>query len=268
VPFRRPYAPAMGSRTSRIACGLAVLGLLGALSACVATPAPARATAASSTSTPSAPPVMSPSPSPTPTFDRSAQSIDDPASLWVIVDKLRPLHPPSFVPPDLVTVHVPHTNPPILRRAAAAATEQLFAAAGTAGIHLASNSTYRPYADQQRIYAGDRQRLGVAGADRLTARPGYSEHQTGLAVDIGTGRGHCDLDPCFATTPEGRWLAANAWRYGFVLRYPDGQEQVTGIEFEPWHYRYVGIPLAKAYHDEHATSLEAFFGLPASPAYR
>ena len=258
----------MGSSTSRIGRGLAVLGLLCALSACAATPAPDRATAASTTSTPTAPPVMSPSPSPTPTFDRSAQSIDDPTSLWVVVDKLRPLHPPSFVPPDLVTVHVPHTNPPILRRAAATAAERLFAAAAKAGIHLASNSTYRPYQDQRRIYAGDVQRLGVAGADRLTARPGYSEHQTGLAMDIGTASGHCDLDPCFARTPEGRWLAADAWRYGFVLRYPDGQEPVTGIEFEPWHYRYVGSTLAAQYHAEGATSLEAFFGLPPSPAYR
>jgi D-alanyl-D-alanine carboxypeptidase len=211
---------------------------------------------------------MSPSPSPTPTFDRSAHSIDDPAGLWVVVDKLRPLRPASFVPPDLVTVDVPHTNTPILRRAAATATERLFAAAGRAGIRLASNSTYRPYDDQQRIYAADRKRLGVAGADRLTARPGYSEHQTGLAIDIGSASGHCDLDPCFATTPQGRWLAAEAWRYGFVLRYPAGEEQVTGIEFEPWHYRYVGVPLDTAYHDDRATTLEAFFGLPPAPSYR
>lgn len=266
--FRPLYAPAMGSSRGRIAGGLAVLGLLAALSACAASPAPARATPASHAATPSAAPVVTPSPSPTPTFDRSAQSIDDPTSLWVIVDKLRPLRPPSYVPPDLVTVDVPHTNPPILRRAAASAVERLFAAGTAAGVHLASNSTYRPFDDQQRIYASDRQRLGVAGADRLTARPGYSEHQTGLAIDIGTASGHCDIDPCFATTPEGRWLAANAWRYGFVLRYPNGQEQVTGIEFEPWHYRYVGSALATEYHDEGATSLEAFFGLPPSPSYR
>jgi D-alanyl-D-alanine carboxypeptidase len=247
---------------------LAVLGLLGALSACTATPGPARSTAAPHPSTPSAHPDMSPSPSPTPTFDRSAMSLDDPTSIWVVVDKRRPLQPRSFVPPDLVSVHVPHTNPPILRRGAATATERLFAAAGREGVHLASNSTYRPYVDQQRIYASDRHRLGVAGADRLTARPGYSEHQTGLAIDIGTASRHCDLDPCFAATPEGRWLAANAWRYGFLLRYPEGQEQVTGIEFEPWHFRYVGPSLAKEYHDEGATTLEAFFGLPAAPDYR
>jgi D-alanyl-D-alanine carboxypeptidase len=186
----------------------------------------------------------------------------------VIVDKLRPLRPVSFVPPDLVTVRVAHTNPPILRRAAAHAAEAMFAAAARAGIRLASNSTYRPYSDQRRIYDGDVHRLGVAGADRLTARPGYSEHQTGLAIDIGTAGRHCDLDPCFARTPEGRWLAANGWRYGFVLRYPAGEEQVTGIEFEPWHYRYVGTALAAEYHRTRAATLEQFFGLPPSPAYR
>jgi D-alanyl-D-alanine carboxypeptidase len=255
----------------RIAAGLAVVGLLGTLSACTATPVPGRTTAPPAVHTPtSAPgtPSMSPSPSPTPTFDRSALSVDDPGSIWVIVDKLRPLHPASFLPPDLVPVHVAHTNPPILRRAAAVAAERLFAAAGRAGIRLVSNSTYRPFDDQRRIYAGDRKRLGVAGADRLTARPGYSEHQTGLAIDIGTRSGRCSLDPCFASTPEGRWLAANAWRYGFLLRYPHGQEQVTGIEFEPWHYRYVGVSLAADYHDTRASTLEQYFGLPASPSYR
>jgi D-alanyl-D-alanine carboxypeptidase len=252
----------------RVAAGLVVVALLGALSACTAARARAPGTGTPAAHRHPAAPSVSPSPTPSPTFDRSAYSIDDPASIWVIVDKLRPLHPASFVPPDLVAVKVPHTNPPILRRVAAAATVRMFAGAAGVGVRLASNSSYRPFDDQQRIYASDKQHLGVAGADRLTARPGYSEHQTGLAIDIGTASGRCDLDPCLATTPEGRWLAANAWRYGFVLRYPSGQEQVTGIEFEPWHFRYVGIPLATAYHDEHATSLEAFFGLPASPDYR
>jgi zinc D-Ala-D-Ala carboxypeptidase len=163
---------------------------------------------------------------------------------------------------------VPHTNPPILRKPAAVAVERMFAAAAGAGIHLASNSTYRPYADQRRVYDADRAHLGLAGADRLTARPGFSEHQTGLAIDIGTASGHCDLDPCFARTPEGRWVAAHAWRYGFVLRYPSGDEHLTGIEYEPWHFRYVGDPLAATYHDSHAATLEQFFGLPPSPSYR
>jgi hypothetical protein len=100
----------------------------------------------------------------------------------------------------------------------------------------------------------------------LHRRPGRHPDRRRQAAPAAAG--HCDLDPCFATTPQGRRLAANAWRHGFVLRYPAGQEHVTGIEFEPWHYRYVGVPVATAYHDEHATTLETFFGLPPAPSYR
>jgi D-alanyl-D-alanine carboxypeptidase len=209
-----------------------------------------------------------PTPTPSPTFDRSARSIDDPLSLWVIVDKRRPLHPKSFVPPDLVPVKVAHTNPPVLRRSAARAVESLFAAAAAAHLPLASNSAYRPYSDQQRIYASDTANLGKTGADRLTARPGFSEHQTGLAIDIGTASGRCDLNACFGRTPEGKWLVQNAWRYGFVLRYPKDQEPVTGIEYEPWHFRYIGKTLALELHQTHTETLERFFRLPPSPDYR
>jgi D-alanyl-D-alanine carboxypeptidase len=206
-------------------------------------------------------------PSPTPTFDRSARSLSDPASLWVVVDKRRPLQPKTFVPPDLVAVPVAHTNPPRLRAAASSAVVALFHAATAAHVPLASNSTYRPYSDQQRIYTADKARLGLAGADRLTARPGYSEHQTGLAIDIGTASGRCDLNPCFGGTPQGRWLVKNAWTFGFVLRYPRGEEAVTGIEFEPWHFRYVGRKLARELHETRIPTLEQYFGLPASPDY-
>jgi D-alanyl-D-alanine carboxypeptidase len=209
-----------------------------------------------------------PTPTPTPTFDRSAQSLDDPSSVWVIVDKVRPLQPKSWRPKDLVPVDVPHTNPPILRRPAAEAAVRMFAGAAKVGVHLASNSSYRPYTDQKRIFRGDVAHLGRKGADRLTLRPGYSEHQTGLAMDIGVVSGACSLDPCFGTSRASRWLDAHSWQYGYVLRYPKGQEQETGIEWEPWHFRYVGASLAAEYHRSGAVTLESFFGLPASPDYR
>jgi D-alanyl-D-alanine carboxypeptidase len=233
------------------------------MTGCVADAHP-RATTVAPVARPSA---SAPTPTPSPTFDRSARSLSDPASIWVVVDKLRPLRPKTLVPRDLTAVRVPHTNPPMLRRAAAAAARKLFAAAARDSLALVSNSTYRPFDDQRRIYDADRARLGLAGADRLTARPGYSEHQTGLAMDIGAAHGGCNLDPCFAATPEGRWLARNAWRFGFVLRYPKGEERETGIEFEPWHYRYVGTPLARELHVTGTPTLEQFFGLPASPSY-
>jgi D-alanyl-D-alanine carboxypeptidase len=207
-------------------------------------------------------------PSTVPSSAAPDRSLDDPTSLRVIVDKRRPLRPRGFVPPDQVPVPVPHTNPPLLRRPAAAAVVRLVRAAAAARLRLLSISAYRSAAAQQRVYGEDLRRFGRAGADHQTARPGYSEHQTGLAIDLGSVSGRCSLAACFGALPEGRWLAANGWRFGFVLRYPKGEERVTGYEYEPWHLRYVGTTLAAAVHDTGDPPLETFFGLPAAPAYR
>lgn len=154
---------------------------------------------------------------------------------------------------------MPHTWEPSLRAEAASAAEAMFAAAASeAGLSLASNSAYRSYSTQASIYDGN---------DTLTARPGHSEHQTGLAIDIGPESGRCSLSTCFADTPEGQWLAANAWRWGFVLRYPNGKTDVTGYQFEPWHYRYVGNAAAAELRDSGVSTLEEFFELPAAPNY-
>jgi D-alanyl-D-alanine carboxypeptidase len=77
----------------------------------------------------------------------------------------------------------------------------------------------------------------------------------------------CALQACFADTPQGLWLAANAWKYGFMLRYPNGKTPITGYEFEPWHYRYVGLELAAELHTTGIQTLEEFFGLPPAPTY-
>jgi D-alanyl-D-alanine carboxypeptidase len=213
-------------------------------------------------------PAPSPSPTPTPTFDRSARSIDDPASIWVVVNKTRPVNPVDFVPPDLVNVPVAHTWPPVLRREAADAIVRMFqAASDEAGLALASNSAYRSYDSQVSVYDQDVAAHGQQFADTDTARPGYSEHQTGLAIDIGAASGHCSLDPCFGGTPEGQWVAANAWRFGFLLRYTADKVPVTGYAFEPWHFRYIGVDLATEMHSTGITTLEEFFGLPAAPGY-
>lgn len=201
-------------------------------------------------------------------FDRGAHSIDDPESLWVVVDKRRPLRPATYVPPDLVRVQgVPYTNPPLLRREAAGAVTRMFAAALPAGVHLVSNSTYRSYTEQQSILAQDTATYGAAEANRIDMHPGCSEHQTGWAIDIGTANARCDLDTCMAHTDEGEWLAANAWRHGFLLSYPADREHITGISFEPWHFRYVGTALAAELHRTGTQTLQEFFRLPASPTY-
>ena len=107
-------------------------------------------------------------------------------------------------------------------------------------------SGYRSYSQQASLYDSYVRQYGQATADTLAARPGFSEHQTGLAMDIGNASGVCALQACFATTPAGKWAAANAATYGFIIRYPAGAEAVTGYTYEPWHLRYVGRDLARA----------------------
>ncbi len=200
--------------------------------------------------------------------DEPALSIDDPASLWVVVNKARPLGDPGYVPADLVSVPVAHTFDPLLRGEASAATVDLFAAASAeAGLTLASTSAYRGFSVQERIYAGFVARSGQAFADTTSARAGHSEHQTGLAVDIAASSGRCTLNACFGETAEGRWLAGEAWRFGFLLRYPADKAAVTGFAYEPWHFRYVGVSLATTLHDSGVSTLEEHFGLPAAPGY-
>ncbi|MGR0320643.1 M15 family metallopeptidase [Agromyces sp. ZXT2-3] len=211
------------------------------------------------TATPRPAPTATSTPTPVDTFDKAAHSIDDPNSIWVVVDKLRPLNPADFEPADLVVVPVAHTWEPLMRAEAADAVVKMFrAASDEAGLSLASNSAYRSYEAQERVYDND---------DELTARPGFSEHQTGLTMDIGPASGNCALAVCFADTPEGQWLRDNAYRFGFLLRYPADKVAVTGYQFEPWHFRYIGTDLSHEMREQGVTTLEEFFGLPAAPDY-
>ena len=214
---------------------------------------------ATETPTPRPAPAALPPPASVDTFDRAARSIDDPTSIWVVVNKLRPMNPLDFEPVDLVEVPVEYTNEPLLRQEASDAVAAMFQAAfDEAGLELASNSAFRSFEAQENVYDGD---------DLTTARPGFSEHQTGLTIDIGPLSGECSLDVCLGETPEGIWLRDNAWRFGFILRYPADKTEVTGYSFEPWHFRYVGGDLATKMRDTGVTTLEEFFGLPAAPDY-
>lgn len=202
------------------------------------------------------------------TFDKTAHSLDDPASIWVVVNKSRALNPKSYAPTDLVYPDVPYVNHQPLRREAAAALVALFAAARSeAGLNLSVQSAYRSFDTQAQVYDQDVAAHGQAYADTDTARPGTSEHQTGLAVDISAVPASCSLDACFGTTPQGRWLAANVWRFGFLLRYPADKVAVTGYTYEPWHFRYIGTDLATQLHRTGVTTLEEFFGVPGGTVY-
>ena len=109
---------------------------------------------------------------------------------------------------------------------------------------------------------------GRTWTDTWYLRAGYSEHQTGLTVDLlPIGRSNCRINDCIDETPQGVWLAKNAWRYGFILRYEKGRTSTTGVGFEPWHFRFVGTPLATAYHDGGWHTYEQFLRQPAAPRY-
>ncbi len=134
------------------------------------------------------------------------------------------------------------------------ALDKMFAAAKKDGYTLKIKSGFRSYATQKTLYNRYVKSDGKAAADRYSARPGYSEHQTGLAFDINKA------DSSFDNTKEAKWLAANAYKYGFILRYPKGKESVTGYIYESWHYRYVGIEMAEKIYKSGKT-LEEYFGI-------
>lgn len=138
---------------------------------------------------------------------------------------------------------------------------ELAAAASLEGYQLTAFSTYRTYDRQVELYDNYVARDGVEEADRYSARPGYSEHQTGLAFDIGeVNQEQHWASSSFADTEAGEWLAENAHMYGFIMRYPKGKEQITGYMYEAWHFRYVGKDIAKEVYEADST-LEEYLGI-------
>jgi zinc D-Ala-D-Ala carboxypeptidase len=161
--------------------------------------------------------------------------------LWELVDKQHPL-PPDYVPSGLVTLkdgsYQVSRAGLTLRRDAAESLGEMAAAARRSGVTLIASSAYRSYRYQEEVYKRNVREMGQEAADRESARPGCSQHQTGLALDFGS------IDDSFAQTAAGRWMAANAARFGWSLSFPDGYEAVTGYRWESWHYRYVGKEIA------------------------
>lgn len=194
-------------------------------------------------------------------------AIDDPGSIDVVVNKQRPL-PADFAPQGLVSpAELPNPSREVVRSEVAAALDELNGAARAQGVDLVLTSGYRSYAEQETINRTKREQVGDQ-ADLVSARAGFSEHQTGLAVDLAAANGACTLQACFGETAEGRWLADNAWRHGFLLRYPQDLTDVVGYAYEPWHFRFVGVETATRMHNEGIRTLEEYRGLPAAPDYR
>ncbi|KNC20546.1 hypothetical protein AC792_00115 [Arthrobacter sp. RIT-PI-e] len=144
---------------------------------------------------------------------------------------------------------------------AAADLTDLLAAARSAGIGMTAVSGYRPYDQQAGLVESYTQIYGAEEAGRISAPAGASEHQTGLAVDIGTPDNACALQACFARTPAGAWAAENVWRHGFIVRYPAGAEGLTGYTHEPWHLRWVGTEAAADMHGRGITVLEEYISI-------
>lgn len=152
------------------------------------------------------------------------------------------------------TYSLPSDYAPGVNTAAQAAFEDMMGDAYNDGIVLYINSGYRSYEDQETLYYNYAAERGVAEADKVSSRPGYSEHQSGLCFDINS------TDFSFADTAEARWLAAHCSEYGFIIRFPKDKEDITGYEYEPWHIRFVGLDNAKKI-TESGLCLEEYLGV-------
>ena len=204
---------------------------------------------------------------PAPTFSKHTYVLDTPASPWIVVNKTHPLVPEDYVPAELVKLtEIPNGGDQQLIPEAAAALVSLYAAARDADAGFKISTAYRSYNQQSGIFFSYVREWGRSRAETYAARPGFSEHQTGRAVDIYT-TDKCRLKDCFKDTAAAAYVAEHAHEYGFIVRYPDGKIDITGYRYEPWHLRYVGVPLATEMYVNGPSTMEEFFGLPASPDY-
>ena len=156
----------------------------------------------------------------------------------------------TYEPRDLVMPDVKKTSNSVkMRKDAAEALEKLFAAAKTEENYtLVAVSGYRSYRTQSNIFARKVNNVGTRAAMLLVAPPGTSEHQLGLAMDIGC-QGEMGLESSFGRTPEGKWVAENCHRFGFIIRYKEEWTDITGYAYESWHLRYVGVEHATRIHE-------------------
>ena len=132
---------------------------------------------------------------------------------------------------------------------------------------LILNSGYRSFSYQKFLYQRMVANVGKTAAEKRVARPGFSEHQLGLAADVSAVGQGCVIRACFGSTRAGKWLANNAHRFGFIVRYQKNQTEITGYNYEPWHLRFVGVELATEMNRLQVKTLEHFWQLPASPTY-
>lgn len=173
------------------------------------------------------------------------------SSILILVNKTHPL-PSGYAPADsdLSTPYLNSSTDAIrLRTEAAEQAKAMKAAAASSSVTLVVSAGYVSYQEQQDLYNATLKLLGGDESGPVSTameKAGYSEHQTGLAIDFTNDASQASPTSAFADTPAGQWLYAHAHEYGFILRYPKGKESITGYDYMPWHYRYVGVDTANA----------------------
>ena len=197
-------------------------------------------------------------------YEYILENIDtNPESLTVLINKEFSL-PSDYVPKNLTVPAITFSfrgyhEKNLMRQDAAQALEKLIKNASSEGLRINGVSGYRSYKRQLNIYNKNIIKYGLDYTNKYSAKAGYSEHQSGLAMDVSTNSIKNQLDVSFASTKEGKWLAENCWKFGYIIRYPEGKSQITGYAYEPWHIRYVGLELAK-YLTENNLTLEEYYG--------
>lgn len=191
------------------------------------------------------------------------QDYNSPTSEWVVASKDHPLPDPHYRPADLVVPNVAvntskSTDEQSVNKQITPAVEALFAAAKQNGYELMVASGFRSYELQNTYFTHYAATYGYDEANKFSALPGQSEHQTGWTLDVSLTSRECYLDACFGDMPAGKWLAAHAAEYGFIIRYPADKTAITKYSYEPWHIRYVGTDLAGALKQGGLTLDEAY----------
>ena len=167
----------------------------------------------------------------------------------------------DYKPDDLkkIKYFMPDRDPSTryMRAESADAFHQLVDKAAEDGIELKMTTAYRSYDFQKLLFDSYVEKEGEAAANKYSAKPGQSEHQTGLAVDVSSPSVDYQLSNEYGETKEGKWIARHAHEFGFILRFPKGKEDITGYQYEPWHIRYVGLTAAKEIYNQ-KTTLEEY----------
>ena len=183
-------------------------------------------------------------------FYKDINTLYEPLNYDLLVNKNNKLTK-DYIPNDLELLDIKYSlKDKYLRKEAKLKFEEMAKDALKEGFNIIAVSTYRSYDYQEKLYNNYIKEKGVYYADLASAKPGHSEHQTGLAVDVANET--LDYDN-FENTKEFKWMINNSYKYGFILRYPKAKFHITGFKYEPWHYRYVGTYIATYIHKNNLT---------------